>query len=87
MTLELEQRWSCCNKCCCLPHCLVENHHTKLWKKATQFTNPFPSCYMMTTEETNINYATSSDNTTSTSCADDEITNLLFSVNRDFLES
>ena len=43
---------------------------------------------MMTTEETSLEYATSSDNTTPTSCTDDdEITNLLFSVNRNFMES
>ena len=30
-----------CKQCCCLSHCKVANHHTVLWKKAKEFTNPF----------------------------------------------
>ena len=31
----------CSNGRCCPSHCKVSNHHTMLWKKALQFTNPF----------------------------------------------
>ena len=44
--LSLGKDRSCCSQCCCVQHCLVGNHHTQLWKGASQFTNPFPVSYL-----------------------------------------
>ena len=39
--LNLKNLTSKCKQCCCLSHCKVANHHTTVWKKAEEFTNPF----------------------------------------------
>ena len=41
--IDLKPKFRCFDRCCCLSHCLVRNHHTYPWKKAKQFTNPFIS--------------------------------------------
>ena len=38
---DLAEDCRSCNKCCCPSHCQVRNHHTVMWKKAMEFTNPF----------------------------------------------
>ena len=47
-------RTRCCTKCCCFSHCKVNNHHTVLWKKAKEFTNPFVMSTMVDVEDENI---------------------------------
>ena len=39
--LNIQRKITKCKQCCCLSHCQVANHHTVVWKKATEFTNPF----------------------------------------------
>ena len=46
-------RTKCCTKCCCFSHCKINNHHTVLWRKAKEFTNPFVMSTMVDIEDEN----------------------------------
>ena len=39
--LFLQKITAACKQCCCFSHCKVANHHTIVWKKATELANPF----------------------------------------------
>ena len=39
-----------CSKCCCLPHCLV-NNHTQVWKKAVELGNSMQECTIVDIED------------------------------------
>ena len=76
----------CCKKCCCLPHCLVQNHNTHVWKKASIFTNPFTISTMMTNEVATSNSPADSDIVSPSQSTADSITDLLPSVDRNFMD-
>ena len=86
MTDQLPRSQVCCRKCCCLPHCLVENHTTNLWKKAMESSDPFLSALPVNIEESCSEQ--SSVNTDQVTAADTDIgiTQLLFSVSNSFMD-
>ena len=51
--LGIMWRTKCCTKCCCFSHCKTNNHHTVLWRKAKEFTNPFVMSTMVDIEDEN----------------------------------
>ena len=40
--LNLKSEHKLCSRCCCIQHCMVANHNTLVWKKASEFSNHFP---------------------------------------------
>ena len=52
--LGIQRRTKSCDQCCCFSHCRVSNHHTVMWKKANEFTNPFMMSTMVDVEDENM---------------------------------
>ena len=80
MELNIQRRSACCKQCCCHSHCLVNNHHTLVWKRATVFTNPFMESVVMDIEENTLECIIDEE----PKIMGDSLTDLLFSVNTNF---
>ena len=87
--LGIQRGAKCCDKCCCLSHCRVSNHHTLVWKKAKEFTNPFMVSSMVNVDDENMEDFNISVEKNEARFYDerkmgDGLTNLLMNVNIDF---
>ena len=80
LELDILRRSSCCRQCCCYSHCLLNNHHTLVWKRATEFTNPFKECVVMNIEEDALECTIFEE----PKVIGDSLTDLIFSVNTKF---
>ena len=76
----------CCRKCCCLSHCRLSNHHTVIWKKAKEFTNPFVMSTMLYVEDEAMEEFSIEEeqlNFSDEKMMEDSLTDLLMNVNGD----
>ena len=82
--LNVPEKSSCCKQCCCYFHCTVANHGTTVWRKASQFTNPFLECIVMDIGNESQEWVSNDDD--DLKLKGDSLTDLLFNVNSNLNE-